>query len=206
MKQISLFHPRVFNDREWAEGYYERNKKSIKKVGERLAGLLQTIGFREGSVLDVGCGFATVPIEIARKFPDAKITGIDLGEPLLEIGRTLIKEEKLEEKITLLNGDAMNLQYETNSFDVVTNSFMLHIVENPTQMLNEIERVTKPEGIILMTDLRRGILAYIIKKFRTAYTLDEASEIIKASKIRKGKLSTGLFWWDYIVENTLDNQ
>jgi ubiquinone/menaquinone biosynthesis C-methylase UbiE len=206
MKQISLFHPRVFNDREWAEGYYERNKKSIKKVGERLAGLLQTIGFREGSVLDVGCGFATVPIEIARKFADAKITGIDLGEPLLEIGRTLIKEEKLEEKITLLNGDAMNLQYETNSFDVVINSFMLHIVENPTQMLNEIERVTKPEGIILMTDLRRGILAYIIKKFRTAYTLDEASEIIKASKIRKGKLSTGLFWWDYIVENTLDNQ
>ena len=206
MKQISLFHPRVFNDREWAEGYYERNKKSIKKVGERLAGLLQTIGFREGSVLDVGCGFATVPIEIARKFADAQITGIDLGEPLLEIGRTLIKEEKLEEKITLLNGDAMNLQYETNSFDVVINSFMLHIVENPTQMLNEIERVTKPEGIILMTDLRRGILAYIIKKFRTAYTLDEASEIIKASKIRKGKLSTGLFWWDYIVENTLDNQ
>jgi hypothetical protein len=68
-------------------------------------------------------------------------------------------------------------------------------------MLNEIDRVTKNEGIILITDLRRGFLAYFIKKFRTAYTLEEASDVIKKSQIRKGILSTGLFWWDYIVDN-----
>jgi len=202
MKQIDLFHPRVFHDQEWAEGYYERNKKSIEKVGQRLAGLLKSMGFTGGTVLDVGCGFATVPIEIAKAFPKATITGIDLGEPLLEIGRKLIKENGLEGQVALLNGDAQNLQFEDNSFDLVINSFLFHIVEDPIQMLNEIERVAKPEGIILITDLRRGFLAYIIRKFRTAHTLEEASEILGKSKIRHGRFGTGTFWWDYIVDNT----
>jgi ubiquinone/menaquinone biosynthesis C-methylase UbiE len=204
MKQIELFHPRVFNDQEWAEGYYKRNRKNIERVGKRLAGLMKTIGFTGGTILDVGCGFASVPIEIAKTFPNVKITGIDLGEPLLDIGRTLIKKERLEKQIVLLNGDAQNLQYENNSFDVVINSFLLHIVENPIQMLNEIDRVAKPEGIILITDLRRGFLAYLLKKFRTAYTLEEASVVIKNSEIRRGELSTGLFWWDYRADNTSD--
>ena len=202
MKQIDLFHPRIFHDQEWAEGYYKRNRKSIEKVGQRLVGLLKSMGFTEGTVLDVGCGFATVPIEIAKAFPKAIITGIDLGEPLLEIGRKLIKNNGLENQVGLLNGDAQNMQYEDNSFDLVINSFLFHIVENPIQMLNEIERVAKPEGIILITDLRRGFLAYIIKKFRTAHTLEEASELLGKSKIRHGRFASGPFWWDYIVDNT----
>jgi len=75
-------------------------------------------------------------------------------------------------------------------------------VENPIQILNEIERVSKPEGIILITDLRRGFLAYLIKKFRTAHTLKEASELLGKSKIRCGRFASGPFWWDYIVDNT----
>lgn len=204
MKQNDLFHPRIFNDQEWAEGYYKRNKGSIKKVGKRFAKLLKTIGFTHGTILDVGCGFASVPIEIAKTFPDAKITGIDLGEPLLDIGQTLISNEALEKQITILKGDAQNLQYENDTFDVVINTFLLHIVENPISMLNEIDRVAKPRAKILITDLRRGFLAYFIKKFRTAYTLKEATDIIKNSKIRKGRLSSGLFWWDYIYTYNTD--
>ncbi len=198
MKQNALFHPRIFHDKEWAEGYYKRNKKSIEKVGKRFVRLLKSIDFTKGTILDVGCGFATVPIEIAKTFPEAKIIGIDLSEPLLDIGRTLINNERLEKQITLLKGDAQDLQYENDSFDVVINTFLLHIVEKPILMLNEIDRVAKPEAKILITDLHRGFLAYFIKKFRTAYTLKEASDIINNSEIREGILSTGLFWWDYI--------
>ena len=204
MKQEDLFHPRIFNDKGWAEGYYERNKNSIEKVGKRYAKLLKTIGFTNGTILDVGCGFASVPIEIAKIFPEAIITGIDLSEPLLDIGRTLINNAGLKKQITILKGDAQNLQYKNETFDVVINTFLLHIVENPISMLNEINRVAKPEAKILITDLRRGFLAYFIKKFRTAYTLNEADDIIKNSEIRKGKLSSGLFWWDYIYSNDID--
>lgn len=199
MKQSKLFHPRVFNDQEWAEGYYKRNKKSIEKVGKRLVGILADSGFTNGKLLDVGCGFARIAIEIAKRFPEVEITGIDLGEPLLDIGRKLISEHGFENQITLNIGDAHQLNFEDNSYDIVINSFMLHIVEDPVSMLNEIERVAKPDASIIMTDLRRGFLAYFVKKFKTAYTLDEALLVIQKSDIRPGVSSTGPFWWDYIA-------
>ena len=198
MKKIPLFHPRVFDDQEWAEGYYRRNRKSIAQVGKRFVKILKSCDFTKGKVLDVGCGFATIPIEIAKEFAGTKITGVDLSEPLLEIGRNHAKRHGLENQIDLLNGDVQKLQFEASSFDVVINSFLLHIVGDPIQMLNEIERVAKPDGCIVMTDLRRGFLAYFVKKFRTAYTLEEAAELIEKSQIRKGKLSSGFFWWDYL--------
>ncbi len=204
MKQIDLFHPRIFDDQEWADGYYKRNKKNIKQVGKRFARLLKKNGFTSGTILDVGCGFASVPIEIAKTFPESKITGIDLGEPLLNIGKKLIHREELDEQITIFKGDAQNLQFENDTFDVVINTFLLHIVENPISMLDEIDRVTKPNGQILITDLRRGFLANFIKKFRTSHTLEEASLVLKKSKIRGGKLSSGFFWWDYVCSNNVE--
>jgi ubiquinone/menaquinone biosynthesis C-methylase UbiE len=198
MKKQELFHPRVFDDREWAEGYYKRNARNITMVGRRFAKLLLDNGFTGGRILDVGCGFAAVPIELARAFQDVEITGIDLGEPLLEIGMELIQKHGFTEKIKLQAGDAENLEFDDDSFDLVTNTFMLHVVEDPVKMLNETERVTKPDGQIMITDLNRNWLSLFIKKFRTAFTLDEALGIINKSQLRKGKPSTGPFWWDYM--------
>jgi ubiquinone/menaquinone biosynthesis C-methylase UbiE len=199
MKQEKLFHPRVFDEQEWAEGYYNRNKKSIAKVGKRLAIMLKKQGFKPGRILDVGCGFGSVAIELAKAFPESEIIGVDLGEPLLDMGRKLIKDEALEEQIRLEKGDAMKLGFADKQYDLVVNTFLLHIVEEPLSMLNEIERVTKTNGRIIITDLRRGFLALLIKKFKTAYTLKEASDILEQSSIRKGAFSKGPFWWDYVV-------
>lgn len=204
MKQTELSHPRVFSDPVWAEGYYKRNKKNIQQVGKRFVKLLKKAGFTKGSILDVGCGFASVPIEIAKAFPQVNIIGIDLGEPLLEIGKSLIYDQRIEKQITLSTGDALNLQYDDHTFDAVINTFLLHIVENPILMLNEIERVAKPEAKILITDLRRGFLAYFIKKLKKAYALQEAADIIEKSELRKGVLSSGFFWWDYVVAKHVD--
>lgn len=201
MKRAELFHPRVFDDQTWAEGYYQRNKKNIARVGKRLAKLLTDKDLKNARILDVGCGFASVPIEMARVIPDANIIGIDPGEPLLNIGRELIAKAGYSNCIKLKSGDAHHLDFKDNTFDVVINTFLLHIIEDPVQMLNEIERVTKPEGYILITDLRRGFLAYFIRKFRTAYTSFEAKQVIEQSGIRHGKMTNGPFWWDYMVLN-----
>ena len=82
---------------------------------------------------------------------------------------------------------------------MVINTFLLHIVEYPEKMLNEIERVAKPEARVMIRDLRRGFLARIVNEFRKGYTAGEASEILARSEIRPGKLSNGPFWWDYIA-------
>ncbi len=197
MKKIELTHPRIFEDADWASGYYKRNKNSIQRMGARLAGVLKKMDFQGGKVLDAGCGFASIPIEIAKAFPEAEITGIDLADPLLEIGRHLLTDAGLSDRISLYKGDAQKMDFPDDSFDLVINTFLLHIVEEPVQMLSEIERVAKPDAIILITDLRRGFLANFVKKFRMSNTLDEAMEVIGQSQLRKGKPGKGLFWWDY---------
>lgn len=64
-------------------------------------------------------------------------------------------------------------------------------------MLNEIERVAKPDARILITDLRRFWLGFFAKKFSTTFTLNEATGIIQQSKLRTGTPKNGPIWWDY---------
>lgn len=200
MKRIKLFHDRVFNDQDYANFYYEKRYKSIQKMGKRIAGILKKSGLTGGKILDVGCGFCAIPIEIAKAIPNCEIIGVDLSEPLLNIGQNLINEAGYSDRITLQKGDAHQLQFEDQSFDVVINTFLLHLVENPISLLNEIERVAKPSAKIIITDLRRMWLGWFVKKLKTALTLEEAMNIIKQSNIRPGQPSKGSFWWDYMVE------
>jgi len=199
MKRAELFHPRVFKTKGWAQGYYNRNAKNIQRTGKRFAGILKKSGFKGGRILDAGCGFAAVPIELAKSFPETKIIGIDMGEPLLELGDSLIEKAGLSDRITLQKGDVQKVDFNNDEFDVVVNTYLLHIVEDPVAMLNELERVAKPDGKIMITDLRRFWLGYIIKKFGTTFTLKEAMEIIGRSDIRQGKGSNGPIWWDYMA-------
>ena len=199
MKQAGLEHPRVFDDKEWAEGYYKRNKWSISRVGKDFSAILKKSGFTGGRILDVGCGFASVPVEIGKVFHNAEIIGIDLGIPLLEIGRRLVEKAGLGDRVQLMEGDALDISFENDSFDVVINTFLLHIIEYPEKMLNEIERVAKPEARVMIRDLRRGFLARIVSKFMKGYTAQEAAEILAGSEIRPGRLSNGPFWWDYMA-------
>lgn len=199
MKRIELFHPRVFDDQTWADGYYRRNAKNIEKVGKRLSESLAAGGFQAGTVLDAGCGFGTVAIQLAKAFPQAQITGIDLAGPLLEMARRFAANAGLTRTPEFLKGDVMKMDFPDDHFDVVISSFMLHIVEDPVRMLNEINRVAKPNAVILITDLRRIWLGRLVKKLRTAYTLDEALEIVGRSGLENGVASKGPFWWDYFT-------
>lgn len=199
MKRIALSHPRIFSDPEWAEGYYKRNRTNITRVAYRLADILSRSGFKGGKILDAGCGFGVIPVEFAKRFPDSEITAIDLGEPLLNIARRLSSEAGTEDCITFQQGDVEKMVFEENTFDLVINTFMLHIVNDPVAMLNEIERVTKTDGIILISDLRRIWLGIVVKKLKTSFTLDEARDLINKSGLRPGTPANGPFWWDYFV-------
>ena len=72
MKRADLFHPQVFSDQEWADGYYKRNAKNIERVGKRFVKLLRNYGFEGGRILDTGCGFGAVAIELANSFSDVE--------------------------------------------------------------------------------------------------------------------------------------
>ena len=97
------------------------------------------------NILDVATGTGDLAIAMLKATPD-KISGIDISNGMLEIGRKKIKEKGLEDKITLQQADSENLPFEDNNFDAVCVSFGARNFENLEKGLSEMFRVLKPGG------------------------------------------------------------
>jgi ubiquinone/menaquinone biosynthesis C-methylase UbiE len=89
------------------------------------------------------------------------------------------------------------MPYADDSFDVVLNLNMVHLVEDPVRMLNEIERVLIPNGFLFVVDLRRSWAGLIEREIRSALTLEEAKDLFSRSKLREGVFSRSFLWWRF---------
>jgi len=199
MRRVPLMHDRVFDKPDFAEKYARKHQTMGRKLGKSVVGRdLAARGFKSGHILDSGCGPGFMLIEILKLFPDAHGMGIDLAEPLLEVGRKAAAAEGLADRVKFELVDVENLPYDDNSFDAVVSTNMLHIVENPVKQLDEIERVLKPDGLCFIADIKRSWFIGLFEKVsKSAFTQKEAGEIIAQSKIRRGKLANGFIWWEF---------
>lgn len=102
-------------------------------------------------VLDIATGTGDLAIAIA-KATDAQITGFDLSAGMLEIGRKKVKEQNLDSRIEMIQGDAENMPFEDNSFDCITVAFGVRNFENLKKGLTEIHRVLKPGGQFIILE------------------------------------------------------
>lgn len=105
------------------------------------------------TVLDVGCGTGGLVEAFAAR--GATVTGIDRSPAMLAVAR-----ERLGVVADLHEGDATQLPFEDNSFDLVTASLFLHELQPKmrSEAVDEMARVTKPDGQILIIDYRVGSL------------------------------------------------
>lgn len=99
-------------------------------------------------ILDLCCGTADWTIMLARRYQHADIIGADFSSEMLKIAQQKVGASQLT-NITLENGDAMNLRYPDNSFDVVTIGFGLRNVPDANKVLQEIYRILKPGGQLI---------------------------------------------------------
>lgn len=102
-------------------------------------------------ILDVATGTADLAIETANFGPD-EVVGVDIADRMLEHGRKKITKKKLNEIITLENGDSEALRFESNSFDAVTVAFGVRNFEDLDKGLSEMYRVLKPGGIAVILE------------------------------------------------------
>lgn len=198
MKRAPFPYPKVPETPEEAHKYAESAAKRGTRIGKHIARQLAKGGFEEGTILDIGCGSGEVLIEIARAFPKAELVGLDQSEPLLEIARSSTEKACLSNQLKFKKGDAQAIPFEDNSFDVVVSVNTFHVVDDPIAMLNEIERVLKPEGILGLSCIKRSWLGVFMPILRTAYTVSETKEILQCSNLRPWKLHDSLLW--YIIE------
>lgn len=102
-----------------------------------------------GRILDVGVGTG---LELPMFSPDVRITGIDLCEPMLEAARKRVVSHGLQNIEALRVMDAMKLTFADASFEGVIAPYVLTVVPDPHRTLDEMARVVKPGGEIVLVN------------------------------------------------------
>ena len=105
-------------------------------------------------ILDVATGTGDFAIQALSLNPD-KVIGVDISTGMLDMGRVKIRDQKLESKIELLEGDSENLPFEENKFDAITVAFGVRNFENLELGLREIRRVLKPGGMLVVLEFSK---------------------------------------------------
>ena len=128
-----------------------RRRRLAPFVGKVIAALPD-----EGTVLDVGAGNGAVTLQIARKAAGARIIALDLSASMLGKLRALAEREGLGERIETRVADAAATGLEPESVDVVTCTYLLHELPDPSAAIGEMVRVLRPGGRLLLRDFAPG--------------------------------------------------
>ena len=94
-------------------------------------------------ILDIGAADGLMLGEIKKRFPDSECVGVDNSKELIAANK--------DQNIKIIEGDAENLPFSENSFDVVVAAAIIEHLDNPEKMLEEARRVLKRGGIFIVT-------------------------------------------------------
>lgn len=106
-------------------------------------------------ILDVATGTADVAIEMSKRLSPTKIVGLDISKEMLEVGKKKINKRNLQNVIELEEGDSENLPFKDNTFDAITVAFGVRNFENLEQGLQEMKRVLKPNGRLVILEFSK---------------------------------------------------
>ncbi|WP_430785546.1 demethylmenaquinone methyltransferase [Virgibacillus flavescens] len=122
---------------------------------------------KNAKALDVCCGTGDWAISIANEVgPEGKVYGLDFSNNMLSVAKDKNNELKLKQ-LEFIQGNAMELPFDDNSFDYVTIGFGLRNVPDYMNVLKEMYRVVKPGGKVVCLETSQPTLV----GFRQLYYL-----------------------------------
>jgi demethylmenaquinone methyltransferase/2-methoxy-6-polyprenyl-1,4-benzoquinol methylase len=107
-------------------------------------------------VLDVATGTGDVALMTYKMLKPVKITGIDISEGMLELGRKKIEKAGFSQQISLLKGDSEKIPFEDNHFDAITVAFGVRNFQNLEKGLKEMHRVLQPGGKVVVLEFSKS--------------------------------------------------
>lgn len=139
---------------------------------------------RAPQFLDVATGTCDVALEIVRRIPDARVSGVDFSEGMIEIGREKVRKKGMAERIDLQFGDAMKLSFDDNRFDGSIIAFGIRNLENYKQGISEMGRVVKSGGRVVILEFTTSQSSFFRPVYRFYITkfLPFVGEIISGKK------------------------
>lgn len=112
-------------------------------------------GKRVTDVLDVATGTGDVALELTRRFPAARVTGVDLSAGMLKVAadKASALPDDLRHRVSFCQGDSLNLKWADASFDLVTVAYGVRNFADLQRGLTEMARVLRPGGVLCVVEL-----------------------------------------------------
>lgn len=105
------------------------------------------------AILDIATGTGDLAILMARRFDKAEVTGVDLSEGMLAIGRGKVRKAGLAGRVSLGVGDCMMLPFRDGTFDCVTCAYGVRNFADIARGYREMARVLRPGGTAVILEL-----------------------------------------------------
>ena len=118
-------------------------KKTVKKMQF----------FKSYKFLDMATGTGDLAIDAVNIHPNIKAIGLDFVQDMVDYGNLKIENQNLKDRVVLKWGDATDIDYEDNSFDVTAMAFGIRNIPDKVKALSEMKRVMLPKGQILILEL-----------------------------------------------------
>lgn len=120
-------------------------------------------------ILDIATGTGDLAILLARKLDPLSVTGVDLSEGMVEIGRKKVGEAGLDEIIKLGIGDCLQLPFPDESFDCITCAYGVRNFQDLAAGYGEMHRVLRPGGLVVILELSTPRSVFV-RPFYNLYT------------------------------------
>jgi len=143
--------PAVFRGRS-SKFYDFLARRVLRGAYRRLAADVAGAAPEGGAVLDVGTGPGVLLVELARRRPDLRLTGVDLSPDMIAAARRNLAA--FGDRATARTGDVTDLPFEDGSFDLIVSSLSLHHWDEPAAAVPELARLLRPGGRLHIYDVR----------------------------------------------------
>ncbi|MDA7587523.1 class I SAM-dependent methyltransferase [Alphaproteobacteria bacterium] len=167
--------------KDWVDRY--RTSDNVKFFWMALTEILRHLKLdTDAKILEVGCGTCTKSIIMASC--GHRMTAIDLSEDVLEKAKANIVENNLQDRISVKQGNVLDLQYENQSFDcVLVWGVLMHVPELEAAM-KELSRVIKKNGVIIIAENNmNSVQSLAFRLYRFLFRKDNSNiNITQSSK------------------------
>ena len=116
--------------------------------------LVEEIGLNGANVLDIGCGLGGPSRMLADDY-NSSVTGIDMSHEFIRTAQKLSELVGLDDKTVFIQGDALDLPFEDESFDVVWTQHVQMNIGEKEKFYSEIDRVLSRRGLFIYYDIFR---------------------------------------------------
>ena len=152
---------------------------------------------RDDRVLEIGCGTAWNLGHAARKYPEARLYGVDVSSAMLQTARASLKRKGLEHRVTLRQGDATDFDsralFGEEAFDRIFFSYALSMIPRWREALAHATGLLSNRGSLHIVDFgqseqlpeafKRALFAFL-KHYTVVPRADLEAEISKVAAVR----------------------